>query len=90
MFEIDSFESRVEPRLRMGFLVGGGGGVWRVRMQRRALQDSFVNFARSPRILRPRAGQAPIFSRAGIAAPCGMWTGDLKQSGVYIRHNRTF
>ena len=90
MFEIDSFESRIELRLRNRFLVGGGRKSRRARMLRRALQDSAVNFGRSPRIVGAGASAAKIFSRAGLAALCGMWTGDLKQSGVYIRHNWAF
>ena len=90
VFEVKPFKSRVEFRFRNRFLVGGGGGVWRVRMQRRALQDSVLNFGRSPRIVGRPAGQAPIFSCAGRAALWGMWTGDLKQSGVYIPHRSRF
>jgi hypothetical protein len=89
MFEIDSFESRVEFRFRTGFGVGGRR-VGRVRMKRPTLLDSVLSFGRSPRILRPRARQATMFSRAGLAALCGMWTGDLKQSIVYIPHNKAF
>ena len=89
VFEAEPFKSRVEFRFRTGNGVGGRR-CGRVRMQRRAQQDSVLNFGRSPRFLGRRTGQATIFSRAGLAALCGMWTGDLKQSGVYIGHNRTF
>jgi len=88
MFEIDSFESRVEFRFRTGFLVGGGRKSWRVRMRRPALLDSVLKIRRSPRIVGPRAGHVLFFSRAGLAALCGMWTGDMHRFSSCCGHEQ--
>ncbi len=87
VFEIDSFESRVEFRFRTGFGVGGRRG-WRARLQRPALLNSVFNCGRSPRILQPRAGPATIFSRARLAALCGLWTGDMHQFSSSCGHEQ--
>ena len=88
VFEIDTFESRIEPRLRMGFLVGGGEEVWRVRMKRRALKDSALIFCRSPRFVGTGASAATILSRARLAALWGMWTGDMHRFSSSCGHEQ--
>jgi hypothetical protein len=77
MFMIDSSKFRREFLLRYGFLVGGGRRAGRVRMQPPALLDSAAIRRRTSRFLGSRAGQATIFSRAGLAALCGFWTLDM-------------
>jgi hypothetical protein len=84
MFLIDAGETRRELCIRMRFLGGGGLGGWRVRILRPALLDTFIIAGPPLRFLGCCAGQAPIFSRAGISALCGLWSLDLKLFGVHL------